>query len=116
MCVCAAAQTHTPTVLACNLKAISAGERPRYGELVKGVRKAVRDRTEMSDGYAFKLDSKTISLPEAAEWIAMERLCCPFLTVQLFAADNQAHWILTLTGPEGVKPLLDAEFPTHGVG
>ena len=113
VCVCAAAQTGTLTVLACNLKAISAAERPRYSELVKRVREAVRDRTEMSDGYVFTLDSKKITLPEAAEWIGMERLCCPFLTLQLSAAANQAHWILTLTGPEGVKALLDAEFPRH---
>jgi len=100
-------------VFACNLKAISAAERPRYNELVKRVRDAMRDRTETSNGYAFKLDSKRITLLEAAEWIGMERLCCPFLTLQLSAAGNQAHWVLTLTGPEGVKPLLDAEFPTH---
>jgi hypothetical protein len=113
LCVCAAAQKDTSTVLACNLKAIDAAERPRYSELVKPVREAVRDRTELSDGYAFKLHSKKVTLPEAAEWIGMERLCCPFLKLQLSAAGNQVHWILTLTGPEGVKPLLDSEFPTH---
>jgi hypothetical protein len=113
VCVSAAAQKDASTVFACNLKAISAAERPRYNELVKRVREAMRDRTEMPNGYAFKLDSKTITLPEAAEWIGMERLCCPFLTLQLSAAGNQAHWVLTLTGPEGVKPLFDAEFPRH---
>ena len=113
MCVSAAAQKDASTVFACNLKAISATERPRYIELVKRVREAMRDRTEISNGYAFKLDSKTITLPEAAEWISMERLCCPFLTLQLSAAGNQTHWVLTLTGPEGVKPLLDVEFPGH---
>ena len=113
VCVSAAAQKDPSTVFACNLKAISATERPRYIELVKRVREAMRDRTEISNGYAFKLDSKTITLPEAAEWISMERLCCPFLTLQLSAAGNQTHWVLTLTGPEGVKPLLDVEFPGH---
>jgi hypothetical protein len=114
LCVCAAAQKKDPSmVFACNLKAISAAERPRYNELVKRVRDAMRDRTETSNGYAFKLDSKRITLLEAAEWIGMEWLCCPFLTLQLSAAGHEAHWVLTLTGPEGVKPLLDAEFPTH---
>lgn len=113
VCVSAAAQKDASTVFACNLKAISATERPRYIELVKRVREAMRDRTEISNGYAFQLDSKTITLPEAAEWISMERLCCPFLTLQLSAAGNQTHWVLTLTGPEGVKPLLDVEFPGH---
>jgi hypothetical protein len=113
LCVSAAAQKDASTVFACNLKAISAAERPRYNELVKRVREAMRDRTEISNGYAFKLDSKIITLPEAAEWISMERLCCPFVTLQLSAAGNQTHWVLTLTGPEGVKPFLDVEFPRH---
>jgi hypothetical protein len=112
-CASAAAQKNASTALVCNLKAISAVERPRYNQLVKRVREAIRDRTEISNGYAFKLDSKTITFPAAAEWIDMERLCCPFLTLQLSAAGNQTHWILTLTGPEGVKPLVDVEFPMH---
>ena len=98
-------------VFACNLNAIPAAKRPRYQELVKRVRSAVRDRSEMPDGYTFTLDSKAVTLPEVAEWIGMERLCCPFLTLQLSASGQQPHWILTLSGPEGVKPLLDVEFP-----
>ena len=113
-CLCvSAAQNDTSTVFACNLTAISSAERPRYNELMKRVRHAIRDRREISNGYAFKLDSKSITLPEAAEWIGMERLCCPFLTLQLSVAGSQAHWVLTLTGAEGVKALLDNEFPVH---
>jgi hypothetical protein len=98
-------------VLACNLKAIGPAERPHYDELVERIRSAVRNRRAISDGYVFKLDSKTVSLPETAEWIGMERLCCPFLTLQLSAFGDRTDCILTLTGPEGVKPFLDAEFP-----
>src|SRR6185312_11700199 len=111
--MCAAPDKDTKPVFACNLKAISAAERPRYNELVKRIRGAIRNRNETSEGYAFKLDSKTVTLPEAAEWIVMERLCCPFLTLQLSAAGNQTDWTLTLTGPEGVKPVILAEFPTR---
>ena len=111
--MCAAADKDAKPVFACNLKAISAAERPRYNELVKRIRAAIRDRSEISNGYAFKLDSKAVTLPEAAEWIVMERLCCPFLTLQLSAAGNQADWTLTLTGPEGVKPLIIEEFPAR---
>lgn len=111
--ICAAAQNDPAPVFACNLKAISAADRPRYNDLVKRVRAAMRDRSQISNGYAFKLDSNSVTLPEAAEWISMERLCCPFLTFQISASGNQPHWLLTLTGPEGVKPLLDAEFPAR---
>jgi hypothetical protein len=94
--MCAAADKDTKPVSACNLKAISAAERPRYTELVKRIRAAIRDRMEISNGYTFKVDSKAVTLPEAAEWVVMERLCCPFLTLQLSAAGNQTDWTLTL--------------------
>jgi hypothetical protein len=55
LCVCvgAAAQKDASTVFACNFKAISDAERPCYNKFVKRVREAMRDRTEMSNGYAF---------------------------------------------------------------
>jgi hypothetical protein len=95
------------------LNAISAADRPRYSELVKQVREAIRERIEVSDGYAFQLDGDALTLPEAAEWFSMERKCCPFLTLQLSVSGSQTHWTLMLTGPEGVKALIDAEFPSR---
>jgi hypothetical protein len=97
--------------IACDLKAIEVGQRPHYANLMKRLRAAVQERSNRDDGYAYKLDSTGITLPEVAEWMNMERLCCPFLTLQLSAAGNEESWFLTLTGPEGVKPLLEAEFP-----
>lgn len=98
-------------VFACNQHAINATDRPRYNALIKRLRAAVRDRSEIPDGYAYTLDSEAITLPQTAEWISMERLCCPFLTLQIGASGTQVNWILTLTGPEGVKLLLNDEFP-----
>jgi hypothetical protein len=103
--------TDETPILACNLTAIDDADRPRYNELVKRIRAAMRDRREIPDGYVFTLDHGAVALPEAAEWISMERLCCPFLTLQLSASGTHSHWLLTLSGPAGIKPLLDAEFP-----
>ena len=107
---CSAADDIPP--LACNMKAISATERPRYNDLVKRLRTAVQERIELSDGYAYKLDTKRITLPEVAEWITMERLCCPFLTFQLDVKGNGASQ-LTLRGPVGAKAILREEFPEN---
>ena len=107
------AQDGLTPALACNLKAIASSERPRYNDLMKSLRASVRERTEHSDGYAFKLDGGAIGLKEVAEWIGMERLCCPFLTFQLSASGNQADWMLTLSGPRGAKAILQEEFPTR---
>lgn len=109
----AVAQDSTSPIIACNLKAISAAERPRYNDLMKRLRVAIQDRSEVHDGYSFTLTGKAISLPEVAEWISMERLCCPFLTFQLSASGNRVDWVLKLAGPEGVKALLKAEFPAR---
>ena len=111
LCVSASAQQGSPPPFACNLKAISASGRSRYNDLSKRVRGAIRGRSETTSGYAFTLDGNAVSLIEAAEWISFERLCCPFLTMQLSASGDQADWILALSGPQGVKPLLNAEFP-----
>ena len=108
--VCSAADDSAP--IACNMKAISVTERPRYNDLIKRLRIAVQDRSELSDGSAYILDTKKISLPEVAEWITMERLCCPFLTFQLDVQGNRDSR-LTLRGPVGAKAILREEFPEN---
>jgi hypothetical protein len=97
--------------LTCNLKALGSGQRPRYNALMKRLRAAVRNGKTLPAGYAYQLDQQGITLPEVAEWMSMERLCCPFLTFELSATGKSTDWLLTLTGPEGVKPLLQTEFP-----
>jgi hypothetical protein len=73
----------------------------------------VRRREETADGYTFHLDGQPISLQEVAEWISFERLCCPFLTLQLTASGTGSTWLLTITGPMGVKALLELQFAPH---
>ena len=99
-------------VIACNIKAISAIQRPRYYYLVSRLRAAMRDRSELPDGYSYSLDSAKIAEPEVSEWIDMERLCCPFLIFQFEGAGEASR--LTMRGPEGVKAELSAEFPAGG--
>ncbi len=113
LCLSADAAEAAP-VFACNRSAITAAERPRYDELFRRVRAAVRDRSEVASGYAFRLDGKAVTLPEVAEWMAMERRCCPFFTLDVATSGGDPDcWMLTLTGPAGVKAVLEAEFPLH---
>jgi hypothetical protein len=97
------------SVLACNIQAISAVERPRYGDLAFSLRAAIRNHRELPDGYSYSLDSAKITLPEVSEWITMERVCCPFLTFQLEGAGEALR--LTMRGPDGAKAILEVEFP-----
>lgn len=98
-----------PSDLACNLQAISPARPPRYGEVVSRLRSAMYDCNELRDGYRYALRTSEITLPEVAEWITMEHVCCPFLDFQLEIADDDVA--LTLRGPDGVKAILRAEFP-----
>jgi hypothetical protein len=95
-----------PPVLACNAKAISVEDRPRYRELAAKLRSSLSDRRELRDGYSFRLSEKGITLVEVAEWIRMERLCCPFLRFQLEVKGAGTDMSLALRGPSGVKAIL----------
>jgi hypothetical protein len=97
--------------LACTLEAIDETERPRYHDLVRRLRRAIQKREEVTGGFDFLLAGAAISLQQIAEWMSMERLCCPFLNFELAIRSGEADWHLTMTGPEGVKQLLSAEFP-----
>lgn len=111
--LCTAEQQKAEPLIACNLKAMNAAERPRYKMLVGQLRAAVRGRSSLPNGYVYTLDGDTLGLKEIGEWISMERMCCPFLTFQFSVSSDQADYSLALTGPVGVKSLLDEEFPNQ---
>ena len=102
------ASTNNPPI-ACNLNAIGAGDLARYKQLVAKLRAAIDGLKELPDGYQFSLDSAKATLPEVAEWIGLERLCCPFLSFQLDVQGN-GESRLTLRGPDGTKSILRQEF------
>lgn len=109
-CACAAvAGPADPPRLACNLKAIKSADRPRYNDLRRTLGAATRARRELKDGLEFRLDGGVIALRDLAEWVAFERLCCPFLTFEIEAAAGTPDWRLALRGPEGVKQFLNEE-------
>jgi hypothetical protein len=94
--------------LACIRDAILAGERPRYAALAAKLRAAARQPQELSNGYAIPLDEGAMSVVEAAEWISLERKCCPFLKLAI-EVEGTGRLTLRLTGPDGVKEFLNAE-------
>jgi hypothetical protein len=40
----------------------------------------------------------------------LERLCCPFLNLEIAAAGGEAHWELRMSGPPGTKQILEVAF------
>ena len=63
---------------------------------------------ELPNGYEFRLDGQDV-IVRTAEFISLEKLCCPFLTFGLdVEAENGSVW-LRLTGRDGVKAFVREE-------
>ena len=69
----------------------------------------IRETTELWDGYQFRFDSEPNVIRRLAEFVALEKLCCPFLSFAIeIEAEGGALW-LRLTGREGVKAFIREE-------
>jgi hypothetical protein len=71
---------------------------------------AVQGVQEVENGYGFNFPNQTDMILKIAEFISMERLCCPFLQFSLRVAVDGEPISLTLTGPMGTLEFLRAEF------
>lgn len=95
--------------LACDMSAIEPGLREQHIATGKQVFSAGTEVRELSDGYAFRLPAETDVLLKAAEFICLERLCCPFLGFALEVVPEGGPAWLRLTGREGVKGFIREE-------
>lgn len=93
--------------LACNLAAMTAEQRARHHSLGAALRAMTQEVLELSDGLAFRLPPEAWSM--AAEFVSLEKLCCPFVRFRLEMLENGGPLRLTLSGREGVKEFLRAE-------
>ncbi len=96
--------------IACDLNAISDEERPQHVRLARSLFYDGRgEAQELDDGYIFRFQPESSTLIELAQFVANERLCCPFWTFTIGVdAGNGPMW-LRFTGPEGAKETLKAE-------
>jgi hypothetical protein len=95
--------------IACDLSALTPAERERRRTLFGAVVHAIVGRAELERGIELRVDLAKLGLPALAEWIALERRCCPFLhfTIELAAGDGPVTF--ALWGSDGVKDFLRAE-------
>ncbi|MFZ0676832.1 hypothetical protein [Candidatus Binatus sp.] len=102
--------SNSESPLACDLDAISASERPRYNELRKMLAASAVGKRELPDGIAVQISTERMALAQLAEWIALERKCCPFFEFKIeVAAESGPVWV-SLTGRAGVKEFLSQAF------
>jgi hypothetical protein len=94
---------------ACDMNAIDPEYRDRHISTTIELFQSVQTIRDLPNGYTFRFPNETGLLLKSAEFIAYERLCCPFFGFALeIEPEGGAVW-LHLTGPEGVKPFIRAE-------
>lgn len=98
------------TAIACDLRAIDAAQREHHQIKTQELFAASQEVKELPDGYAFRLPAEPAFMLKAAEYISLERLCCPFFNFVLELESEGGPLWLKLTGREGVKKFLQAEF------
>lgn len=90
--------------IACVLANLSPEQRRREQTLLRELQALGLELEETADGYRSTLPEHALGW--IGEWIALERLCCPFLAFTLSAPAEQEPARLTISGREGVKEFL----------
>jgi hypothetical protein len=91
--------------IACDLEALSEPERQRHGQLREAIETNMISVEEAPDGLTFRFDSDSQTILQVAEFITLERLCCPFLYFSLEVEPDGGPLWLRLKGGEGDKSL-----------
>ena len=95
---------------ACNRTALTPEQRKRHfdelGPALRSLRQSVR---ELADGYEFGYPADTNTYQLLTEWIAGERVCCPFFDITMQVEHEGGPIKLRLTGKDGVKKFIEAE-------
>lgn len=95
--------------VACDPAALDAGQRERKRLLQERLRADVEEVKELSEGYAFRHSSGPEVLLALAEFVALERLCCPFFDFGIEVESGGGPLWLRVTGGEEAKRVLRAE-------
>jgi len=104
-----AEQRELKTEFFCDLAAMNAEQRARYRHVTQQMRAATPVIEELADGYALRFGMDSSLCLIVAEFMTLERLCCPFLDLTLELVREGGPMQLKLIGREGVKPFLRAE-------
>lgn len=100
--------------IACNPAALTSDElRERQRVLLGQLRADVKEVRELDGGYAFKHTPDRAVLLALAEFVANERLCCPFFEFGITVERDGGPVWLRITGEGEAKGVLEAEM---GVG
>jgi hypothetical protein len=94
--------------LACVVAPFSADERSRWQQLGAAWSAKVDEVRELPDGFALRIGHDAATIMAAAEWMTLDRRCCPFMAFTLaIEREGGPAWV-HLTGRPGTKEFLRA--------
>ncbi len=94
----------------CNSKALTPEERAHHKQLTEKLLATRKEIVETEKGYEFRFSPKSVSLAELTEWVVAESKCCPFFDFHIDLENEGKLICLRLTGEEGIKAFIRAEF------
>ena len=94
----------------CNSNALTPAERAQHKKLTDKLMSMRTETVETERGYEFQYRGGKITVAELAQWTTMESKCCPFFDFHIDLEEEGKLVCLRLTGREGVKPFIRAEF------
>jgi hypothetical protein len=97
----------------CDTTALDAEQRARHQALMQQLLPAVLEVKELPDGYAARFPMERSIALVLADFILLERLCCPCFTLTLEVERERGPLWLKITGREGSKAFIRAEFAIH---
>lgn len=98
----------TAPAIVCMPGAIPASARAEHFALAARLFNEIAvSRTALSDGYEVRFPGETLT--SVAQFVANERLCCPFMRFDIELHAGISTLVLRMTGPLGTREVLDAE-------
>ena len=94
----------------CNLSTLSKAERERKEDISGTLAKRRLAVREIADGFEFVFPGDRSTVQLVSEWVDTERLCCPFFDFAIQIDREGGKLALRLTGREGTKEFIKADF------
>ena len=107
-----ASATQKETPFFCDRAALTPEQRKRQQELNKILHASVLGIQEVPDGFEFEFSPEPSNYQALTEFTPLERACCPFFDVSIRMEREGGKLWWRLTGREGVKQFIHAEFST----
>jgi hypothetical protein len=100
----------SPTPFFCDMTALSSEQRARHHELAAVLQSSLAAVRELADGYEFEFPWSLDTYNALVELTPLEHACCPCFDIGICIESGSNKLCWRLTGREGIKPFIRAEF------